>query len=223
MAPVTSRANATRSTASAAPAGTRVASAARMHQRAEPPHLLLEQADGVVELVAAERIAADQLGERVGLVHGGRPHRPHLVERDGDAELRRLPRGFAPGQAAADDVNHERLSTLLAPRPLPRAGGTRRRFGLLRCATARSLAAATAGREQRPRVLHRQRLGRRALRQRRVGRPVGDVGPVAAVENPHAARPTRDARRARATPWPPRAAGAPTSSPAPAAPAPAPA
>ena len=34
------------------------------HERAEPPHLFLEQADGVVELVAAERVAADELGER---------------------------------------------------------------------------------------------------------------------------------------------------------------
>ena len=33
------------------------------HERAEPPHLLLEQADRVVELVAAERVAADELGE----------------------------------------------------------------------------------------------------------------------------------------------------------------
>ena len=41
-------------------------------QRAEPPHLLFEQADGVVELVAAEGIAADELGEPIGLVHGGR-------------------------------------------------------------------------------------------------------------------------------------------------------
>ena len=42
------------------------------HQRAEPPHLLLQQADGVIELVAAEGVAADQLGEPVGLVDGGR-------------------------------------------------------------------------------------------------------------------------------------------------------
>ena len=38
------------------------------HHRVEPAHLFLEQADGVVELVAAERVAAHELGEPVGLV-----------------------------------------------------------------------------------------------------------------------------------------------------------
>ena len=41
-------------------------------ERPEPTHLFFEQADGVIELVAAERIAADQFREAVGLVHGGR-------------------------------------------------------------------------------------------------------------------------------------------------------
>ena len=54
--------------------------AARLGARActsesEPPHLLFQQADGVIELVAAERVAADQLGEPIGLVHRGR-HAP---------------------------------------------------------------------------------------------------------------------------------------------------
>ena len=65
------------------------------HERAEPPHLFFQQADGVVELVAAEGIAADELGEPIGLVHGGRTHRPHLVQRDRHAARRRLPRGLA--------------------------------------------------------------------------------------------------------------------------------
>ena len=59
------------------------------HERAEPPHLLLEEADGVVEFVAAEGVAADQLGEPVALVNGRRPNRPHLVELD---VARRAPR-----------------------------------------------------------------------------------------------------------------------------------
>ena len=76
------------------------------HDRAEPPHLFLDQADGVVDLVGAERIAADELGEAVGLVHGRRAHRAHLVDRHVHAKFRRLPGGFAAGEAAADDVNH---------------------------------------------------------------------------------------------------------------------
>ena len=54
-------------------AGRHAARFRRAHdQRTEPPHLLLQEADGVIELVAAERVAADELGEAVGLVHGGR-------------------------------------------------------------------------------------------------------------------------------------------------------
>ena len=97
--------NRSRSTASAAPAGTRCASAARMHERAEPPHLLLQQADGVIELVAAKRVGADQLGETIGLVHGGRTHRPHLVQHDAHAERGRLPGGLGAREPAADDVD----------------------------------------------------------------------------------------------------------------------
>ena len=75
------------------------------HHRAEPPHLFLEQPDGVIELVAAERVAAHQLGELVGLVHVGAAHRPHLVDDHRDAERGRLPRRLAAGQTAADDVD----------------------------------------------------------------------------------------------------------------------
>ena len=77
------------------------------HERAEPPHFFFEEADGVIELVAAEGIAADQFGEAIGFVHGGRAHRPHLVERDRHALRRGLPRGLGAGQAAADDVDVE--------------------------------------------------------------------------------------------------------------------
>jgi hypothetical protein len=51
------------------------------HEGAEPPHLLFQQADGVIELVAAERIAADELRQPIAPVNGSRPHRTHLVER----------------------------------------------------------------------------------------------------------------------------------------------
>ena len=76
-------------------------------ERAEPPHLFLQEADRVIELVAAERVAADQLREAVGLVHGGRAHGPHFVQRDRHAPRGRLPGGFRTGQPAADDGDHE--------------------------------------------------------------------------------------------------------------------
>ena len=88
-------ANRSRSTASAAPAGTRLASAARMTSEPSRRISSFEQADGVIELVAAEGVAADELGEAVGLVDGGRPHRPHLVQRDRHAARGGLPGGLA--------------------------------------------------------------------------------------------------------------------------------
>ena len=46
---------------------------ARHHQRAEPAHLGMQQADGArLRVVGAERVGADELGEVVGLVRGGR-------------------------------------------------------------------------------------------------------------------------------------------------------
>ena len=62
------------------------------HQRAEPAHFLMQQADRVVVLVVgAERIRADQLGVAVGLVRGGRAQRAHFMQRDRHAGLRELP------------------------------------------------------------------------------------------------------------------------------------
>ncbi len=76
------------------------------HQRAEPAHLGVQQADRVVILVVgAERIGADQLGVAVGLVRGGRAQRPHLMQHHRHAGLRELPGGLRAGKAAADDVN----------------------------------------------------------------------------------------------------------------------
>ena len=46
-----------------------------------------------------------ELGQAVGLVNGGGSHRPHFVNGDVDAGVRRLPGGFAAGEAAADNVN----------------------------------------------------------------------------------------------------------------------
>ena len=51
------------------------------HQRIEPAHFLVQQADRVVLVVVrAQRVGADQLGELVGLVRRRRPHAAHLVQ-----------------------------------------------------------------------------------------------------------------------------------------------
>ena len=75
-------------------------------QRAQPAHLLFQEADGVIEFVAAEGIAADELGEAVGLVHRGRAYGPHLVDDDRHLESCGLPRGLASCEATADDGDH---------------------------------------------------------------------------------------------------------------------
>ena len=75
--------------------------------RAERPHLLMQQPDGVgFGIVRAEAVRADKFGKAVGAVrrraipaaaHFGQAH---LVPRLGE-----LPCGFGPGHATADDVN----------------------------------------------------------------------------------------------------------------------
>ena len=76
-------------------------------ERAEPPHFFFEQAYRVIELVATQRIRADELRELIGLVHRSRAHRAHLVQRRAHAEGRSLPRGLATCETPADDVNHD--------------------------------------------------------------------------------------------------------------------
>ncbi len=72
-------------------------------QRIEPRELFFEQADGVLQRRAAQRVAADELGERAGSMRGPADHGAHLVKIHGDAAARRLPRGFAAGETAADN------------------------------------------------------------------------------------------------------------------------
>ncbi len=64
------------------PAGGHLVGVGRAHdQRAELAHLGMQQADRVVGgIIGAEGIGADELGERVGAVRLGHPHRPHLVQ-----------------------------------------------------------------------------------------------------------------------------------------------
>ena len=42
----------------------------------------------------------------IGVMYGGRPRRPHLIDRHGHTQRGRLPGGLAAGQPAADDVDH---------------------------------------------------------------------------------------------------------------------
>ena len=80
---------------------------ARAHdKRVAAPHLLVQQPDRVVQaVVGAERVGADQLGERAGLVRGGRPARAHLVEDHRNTGLRQLPGRLAAGEPATDHVD----------------------------------------------------------------------------------------------------------------------
>ena len=88
-------------------AGRQLVRVGRAHdQRAGAPHLLVQQADGVVGgIVGAEGVGADQLGEVFGEMRLGAAHRPHLVQHHGHAGRRELPRRFAAREAAADDVH----------------------------------------------------------------------------------------------------------------------
>ena len=54
-------------------------------------------------LVALERVAADQLGETIGLVSVRGPDRPHLVEDDADAAFSELKCGFGSSDTSSDD------------------------------------------------------------------------------------------------------------------------
>ena len=66
-------------------------------------HLGLQQAVRVRRLGALEGVRADELGEPVGLVRGGRARGAHLVEDDPVAALGELPGRLAAGEPAADD------------------------------------------------------------------------------------------------------------------------
>jgi len=74
----------------------------REHDAPEPPHLGLEQAVRVRQFDRFEGVAADELGQPVGLVRGRGAVGPHLVERDGNAALGQRPGGLAPREPAAD-------------------------------------------------------------------------------------------------------------------------
>ena len=73
------------------------------HQAPEAPHLGLEQAVRAGELHRLEGIAADELGEAIGLMRRRHADRAHLAQRDRDAALGQRPGGLAAGEPASDD------------------------------------------------------------------------------------------------------------------------
>ena len=74
------------------------------HERAEPAHLFLEDADGSFERIVAQRVGAYQFGETAGLMGLRHADRAHFVKADGDAPAGELPCGFAAGESGADYV-----------------------------------------------------------------------------------------------------------------------
>ena len=116
-----------RSTASAPPAGTWLASAARITSEFEPAHLLVQQADGVVlAIVGAERIGADQFGQAVGLVRLGAARRPHLVQHDRHAAAMRPAR--RPPSRPVRRRSRGWLASALATWTIPRRMGAARQW-----------------------------------------------------------------------------------------------
>ena len=76
-------------------------------QRAERAHFLVKQADRVVfGIVGAEAVRADHFRQPVGLMRRGPvAAAPHFRQADAQPGFGQLPGGFAPGEAAADDVD----------------------------------------------------------------------------------------------------------------------
>ena len=76
---------------------------AREQQAPQRAQLRLEQAVRVGEIDRLEGVAADELGQPVGVM-GRRPHRrPHLVQRHAHAALRERPGRLRAGETAADN------------------------------------------------------------------------------------------------------------------------
>ena len=105
--------------------------------RPEFAHLGLEQAVGVGDLGALERVGADELGEPVGLVSGSAQEGAHLAQDHVMAARRELPGGLAPSQATADDLNHDARSN--------HPSGGVRLAGHLACQAVTGSATASAG------------------------------------------------------------------------------
>ena len=78
-------------------------------ERAKRAHFLMEQPDRIVlGVVRAEAVGADHFREAVGVMgRSGVAAAPHLAEADAEPGFGKLPCGFGPCEAAADDVDVE--------------------------------------------------------------------------------------------------------------------
>ena len=137
IASVISRENTSRSTVSACPPGTRAGVGRPQQQRAEPPHLLLQQPGRGVHLFALERIAANQFAQGIGLMRRGALSGTHFVQHDPRARFRRLKRRFAAGETGANNVDRFQDSIL--------GGGLRGRRRSRTCPTSVWIQAALPG------------------------------------------------------------------------------
>ena len=73
------------------------------NQGVEAPHFPLEKPRRFVERVRFERVRANQLRQIGCLMDFRLFGRAHFIQTHARAALRRLPRGFASGESAADD------------------------------------------------------------------------------------------------------------------------
>ena len=98
----TRREKTSRSTASAAPAGTLASSAQARSRLPSARNSALSRPWALHEFGGLEGIAADQLGQPVRLMRRGRDHRAHLADDYGDATFGQGPGRFTPGEPSAD-------------------------------------------------------------------------------------------------------------------------
>ena len=74
-------------------------------ERAQLPHLGLEQAVRVAGFGALERVRADEFTEFFGAMRGGAAGGAHFIHHDRMPALGELPGGFASGEPAADHLH----------------------------------------------------------------------------------------------------------------------
>jgi len=78
----------------------------RQDQRSAPPHLLVQQSDGVeLRVVGAEGVRTHHLRQTIAGVSLRRPGRTHLRHHDRNPGVQKTPSGLRSGETAADDVN----------------------------------------------------------------------------------------------------------------------
>ena len=73
------------------------------HGGAEPPQLFVQQADGVLGIVRAQRVRADQLGQAIELVRRRTAYGFLLDELDAHTRIREEERRFGSREPTSDD------------------------------------------------------------------------------------------------------------------------